>query len=134
MTSFTARCIAGIAAIVTLTVVTPMNVHGQGQEKEPVALEAMAREADTPREHAQVAKQYRLRAEDFQAKAAKHEAAARTLRNNRNPMSHKWPAMANGGRERESQLAVQARRAAQECFAIADRHVSLAVESEHAVD
>ncbi len=91
-------------------------------------------DANTPKEHAQVAKTYRLRAEAQEAKAAEHEANAKKMRNSHNAMAHKWPAMVNNGWQRESQLAVQARRAAQESRAIAERHLSLAVESQLSVD
>jgi hypothetical protein len=114
--------------------VMPAAMSGSEPVKESAALEALAKKADTPKEHANVAKQYRLRAEALEAKAAEHEANAKKMRNNTNAMSHKWPAMVNNGWQRESQLAVQARRAAQECYAIAAKHVSLAVESQHSVD
>ena len=115
-------------------ILMPADLSGSEPIKEAAALEAMAKEADTPKEHAQVAKQYRLRAEALEAKAAKHEDNARKMRNSTNAMSHKWPAMVNNSWQRESQLAVQARRAAQECHAIAARHVGLAVEGQHSVD
>ena len=95
---------------------------------------AESSDANTPKEHAQVAKTYRLRAEAQEAKAAEHEANAKKMRNSTNAMAHKWPAMVNNGWQRESQLAVQARRAAQESRAIADRHLSLAVETQLSVD
>jgi hypothetical protein len=129
---FTAR-VAGAIAIVGLAV-TMADARGSEPMQEPVELTAMARAADSPREHAQVAKQYRLRAEEFEAKAAKHEAAARKLYNHRSPLSFKWPAPAGTGWKRESDLAVQARRAAQECYASAARHVGLAVEGQQDVD
>jgi competence protein ComGC len=74
---------------------------------------------------------YRLRAEAFEAKAEKHEEEARKLAARpRNPLEVKWPAMARKSWQRESQLAVQARRAAKECYDLADRHIRLAVEAE----
>lgn len=97
------------------------------------ALERRSKEADSPKEHAQLAKEYRLRAEDLEKKAAKHQATANKLRGPNaplNPMAHKWPAMANGGWQREEQLAMQARRAAEECREQAVKHLSLAVEGQ----
>lgn len=96
------------------------------------ALEQMSKQADTPEEHAAAAKQFRLRAESFEAQAEKHEKNAKEMRNRgpANPMATKWPAMAQSGWQRESQLAIQARRAAQECYARASKHVNLAVEGQ----
>jgi hypothetical protein len=94
-------------------------------------LEAMARDAKTPAEHAKVAKQYRLRAEAFETNAKKHEEEARKLQAQpRSPLELKWPAMARKPWERETQLAMQARRAAQEAYAVADKHIRLAVEAQ----
>jgi hypothetical protein len=94
------------------------------------ALEAMSKKASSPEAHAKVARQFRLRAEELDAKAEKHEQNAKKLRNAQNPMSAKWPAMARNSSDRETQLAVQARRAAQECYAQASRHINLAVEGQ----
>jgi hypothetical protein len=127
------RLVLGGVAIAGLALL-PTDIHGSEPVKESAALELKAKQADTPKEHAEVAKQYRLRAESLEAKAAKHEEAARKLRNNTNVMAHKWPAMVNNGWQRESQLAVQARRGAQECYALAAKHVGLAVEGQHSVD
>jgi hypothetical protein len=95
---------------------------------QPDAIEQLSKKASTPEEHAKAAKQLRLRAEALDAKAAEHEENARNLRKTTNPMSVKWPAMVQNGWKRESQLAIQARRAAQECYARAAKHVNLAVE------
>jgi hypothetical protein len=118
--------IAVLAAGVSLT---------PAQSAEPMleakVLEKMSKNAQTPEDHAKVAKQYRLRAESLQEKAEKHEADARKLRStNANPMASKWPAMVNNGADRERRLAMQARRAAQECFELANHHVRLAVETQ----
>lgn len=50
-------------------------------------------------------------AEEWAAKAARHEAAAERIKANQgyNAMRHKWPAMANGAENRERELARQAR-------------------------
>jgi hypothetical protein len=93
-------------------------------------LEAMAREAQTAPEHAEVARQYRLRAESLEAKAEEHEAAVRKIANR--PvigLEGKWPAMVRKPGERQRQLAMQARRGAREAYALADRHLRLAVET-----
>lgn len=103
-----------------------------GAEKvlEARVLEKMAKEAVSPSQHATVAKQYRLRAESLEQKAAEHDATANKLRTVHNPLAHKWPAIGNQAVEREKKLAMQARRAAQECSALADRHIRLAVEGD----
>lgn len=94
-------------------------------------LERRSMEADSPKEHAQLAKEYRLRAEEFDAKADKHLAKANELRKGpANPMAAKWPAMANSGWKREEQLAMQARRAAEESRQQAARHIDLAIEAQ----
>jgi len=96
------------------------------------ALERRSKKADTPKEHAALAKEYRLRAEDFDKKAESHQAKANQLRKggSLNPMATKWPAMANNAWQREEQLAMQARRAAEECRQQAARHIGLAVEGQ----
>jgi hypothetical protein len=92
-------------------------------------LEKMAESANSPKEHAFVSKQYRLQAEEFERKAAKHEADARKLQSaHGNPIAHKWPAMAARPSVKERQLAMEARRAAAECLEAADRHMRLSVE------
>lgn len=117
-----------------LTLAAPAAAVEPAKEKDLIdanKLALMAREAKTPAEHATVAKHYRLRAEAFEAKAQKHEAEAQKLAARpRNPLEVKWPAMARKSWQRESQLAVQARRAAKESYDLADRHIRLAVEAE----
>jgi hypothetical protein len=94
-------------------------------------LELLAKEAKTPAEHAAVAKHYRLRAEAFETKAVKHEEeAAKLAKRPRHPLESKWPAMVRNAADRERKLAMQARRAAKECFDLADQHIRLAVEAE----
>jgi hypothetical protein len=94
-------------------------------------IERMSKEASTPEQHAAVAKQYRLRAEMFEAKAQQHEAESKKLQRNPSPMAAKWPAMSRNSAERENRLAMEARRAAQECYGRADHHIRLAVEKQH---
>jgi hypothetical protein len=92
---------------------------------------AMAKSAATPAQHAAVAKQYRLRAEALEANASDHEAAARKAEGRPlPPIAHKWPAMyRNTGVEKEKQLAIQARKAAEEARSLAAYHLSRSVES-----
>jgi hypothetical protein len=92
-------------------------------------LEKMAEAASTPKEHVAVAKQYRLQAEGFEQKAAKHVAKAQKAQSGQgNPMAYKWPAMVNASSAKERQLAMEARRAAAECRAAAEHHMRLSVE------
>lgn len=94
-------------------------------------LEAMARKAKTRAEHVAVAKQYRLRAESFEAEAKKHEAEVqRILSRPASPLELKWPAMARKSWQLERQLAMQARRAAQEAYEKADWHLRRSIEIE----
>lgn len=94
---------------------------------EDVALAELTRAAATPQEHAQAAKQYRLRAELLEAQAAKHEAAAVAL-STQPPITHKFPSAFASKTSQEKQNAVQARRAAQEARTRAHWHLSRAVE------
>jgi hypothetical protein len=106
----------------------------QARATEPVleaeALELMSKKAESPEDHAKAAKQFRLRAEALEAKAAKHEENAKKMATGHNPMAQKWPAMVRNGQGREQQLAIQARRAAQECRVQAAKHINLAVEKQ----
>ena len=92
-------------------------------------LDRNARTAQTPAEHEAVAREYVTRARALEQKA---ELIERELRDTRsgpaNPMAYKWPAMA-GGRARQERMAVQTRRAAQESYALAERHSKLAGRS-----
>lgn len=107
------------------------HAKASGSLADAEALERRSKEADTPKEHAQLAKEYRLRAEELEAKADKHQSKANDMRKGPlNPMATKWPAMANNGWQREEQLAMQARRAAEECRQQASRHINLAVEGQ----
>jgi hypothetical protein len=100
-----------------------------GSEKD---LQQMAKSATTSAQHAAVSKQYTLRAEQFEAKAKKHEANAAELaaRKNNYAMTHKWPAMIQGPIDREKQLAIEARRAAEESLTLAAKHGQQALQLE----
>ena len=131
MKTLTAKTSLAALAAAALLVLLPATAVAKGPAVEPEKLEKLAAKASTPAEHATVAKQYRLRAEALDATAEKHEAEARKLSNGpANPMAAKWPAMAGRSAQTERQLAVQARRAAQECYARADHHLRLAVEAQ----
>ena len=92
-------------------------------------LQAMAREAKTVKQHAEVAKHSRLQAESLAAEAVKHEREAEKLSNSMGAMRHKWPAMAPKAIHQAKQAALEARRAARESYELADLHQRLAVEA-----
>ncbi len=94
------------------------------------ALERMAESAQCAAEHAEVARGYRMRAEQLEAKAVKHEEKAKELEARpKGPMHHKWPAMAQKPWSKERDLAMQARRAAKESQLLADKHLRLGMEN-----
>lgn len=97
---------------------------------EPKKLAQLAKDAQTSSEHSDVAKHYRDHAVSLEQRAAKLEKEAEIQ--DAGPtaaMAQKWPAMIHNMRERKAQMAVQARRAAQEAYAIAERHENLAEKS-----
>lgn len=91
-------------------------------------LQAMAKAANTPEAHTEVAAGYNSWAATLEAKADSHEREATRLAKAalKSHLLHKWPAMATAPAERERRLAMQARRAAAEARSIALKHKSLA--------
>ena len=89
-------------------------------------IDAIAKTADNPADHAQVAKQYLTRAQDFEDKADKLDRDLRASANNRSAMDQKWPGLMNGMREKKEQNVMQARRAADESRQLAQHHSRLA--------
>jgi hypothetical protein len=70
----------------------------------------------TKAEHKVEAARYATRADEFAAKAAKHEANAERLsKPGYNAMQYKWPGLAKGPENLERDRAMQARRAEAEC-------------------
>ena len=132
MTRQTMRWIlSGILGLALTVGITAPAAQGAEALMEIEKLEALAEKADTAKEHAEVAKQYRLRAESYVEKAKQHEAKVAELKDRpRSAMYYKWPAMVRTQMEKEKQLAMQARRAAAECMALADKHIQLAVEKQ----
>lgn len=100
-----------------------------GSNVEITKLQAMAEQAKTPAQHAAVAKQYRLRAESFEAKAVEHEINAERYAKAAGAMYRKWPGMAPRAMQEEKQKAVEARRAAQENRTLAESHLRQSVEA-----
>jgi len=66
----------------------------------------------TKEQHKAEAAKYAVRADEFAAKAKKHEAnAERLAKQTGNAMQHKWPGLASGPANLERDRAMQARRA-----------------------
>ena len=94
---------------------------------EPKKIAQLAKDAKTSSEHTEVAKQYREHAVSLEKRAVRFEEEARVQdAGPTRAMEQKWPAMIVNARERKAQMAVQARRAAQESLALAERHEKLA--------
>lgn len=91
-------------------------------------LAQLSQAANTPKEHSEVARQYRAKAADMNAKAVKHEAEVKRLEVRRSPLDFKSPALSDRQIGKERQLAMEARRAAREASAQALNHTQLAVE------
>lgn len=92
-------------------------------------LAALASEARTASEHADVAKRFRMHADALDLEAAKHEVQAEKLAKTAPAVVHKWPSMAPKELTEAKQQAAEARRAARESREQAARHQSLAVEA-----
>jgi hypothetical protein len=94
-------------------------------------LQAMSKSAVTAKQHEEVAKQYKDRAAEFAKKAEKHEKkAADLMAQPAPPIAHKWPAMQPKPWEKERQLAMQARRAAEESAQLSARHTQMAAQAD----
>ena len=97
---------------------------------EPKQIAQLAKDAKTSSEHTEVAKQYRAHATSLEQKAVRFEQEARVQdAGPTRAMEQKWPAMIVNARERKAQLAVQARRAAQESYRLAEHHDKLSQQS-----
>jgi hypothetical protein len=118
-------------AMMTLALI-PAGIAGAEPMVDRGNLEAVAKAAKTPADHAKVAKQYRLRAEEWKTKAEKHEADVKRLKaRHKSAMEYKWPAMANNqSLEKARQMAVEARRAALESNELAEYHYRASIESQ----
>lgn len=81
----------------------------------------------TKAEHKAEAARHATRAEEFAAKAKKHEANAERLsKPGYNAMQHKWPGLAKGPENLERDRAMQARRAEAEAREKVEYHAALA--------
>lgn len=110
--------------ILTLIAAAALSAAPQSTQQ----LQAMARSANSPTKHAEVARAYTDRAAELDAEALRHEAEAQRLLKDNGyfPMRHKWPALANAPAETKRRLAMQARRAAHEARELARKHQGLA--------
>jgi hypothetical protein len=96
---------------------------------ESAAIAKMAKDAKSAAQHAEVAKQYELRGKALEEQADKIARELQKQRAEPSAMATKWPAMVANARERQEQIALQKRRAAEECYTLARHHKSLAGES-----
>lgn len=126
---------SGFRAAVAILALAAFSDRGLAQEPvlDAKAIEKVSAAAISSSDHERAAKQYRLRAESLEKKADQHEANARRMSQAHNPMAHKWPALGRAPEEREKRLAMQARRAAQECLAQAERHTDTAAALQRPV-
>lgn len=119
-----------VAGMLTVTGATAVSAQA-GRNVADDTLTQRSREATSAREHATLAREYRQRAEALERTARSHEAdAARLSARPRFPHEGKFPAHIRNTGERQHQLAIQSRRAAQEAYERADHHVRLAVEGQ----
>lgn len=112
--------------------ISPVAVHANPAVTmiEPAKLERMSKDASTPEQHANVARQYRLHAESLEAKATRHETEVKKLQARpRSALEYKWPAFARKPWQAEQRLAEEARSEARDAQQVAARHVQLAVEA-----
>ena len=89
-------------------------------------LARLAADADTAAQHASVARAFRDRADALDAEAADHEAEVRDLEARRFPYQYKLSSNLQP-EHRPRQRAIEARRAARDSRALAERHSQAAV-------
>jgi hypothetical protein len=95
---------------------------------ESAAIAKLAKDAKTPAEHAEVATQYELRGKALEEQADRIARQLQDQKSSPSAMAAKWPAMVANARERQEQIALQKRRAAEECYSLARHHKTLAGE------
>lgn len=91
-------------------------------------LAALANEARTTEQHADVARRYRLQADALDKQAAEQEKRAAAMTAHAPGIAHKWPAMAPKATRQAKEQALETRRAARESRELAEQHQRLAVE------
>lgn len=101
----------------------------QQKPLEAAEIDRMAKSAKSAADHERVAAQYELRGKTLEARADGIEREIRKEQAAPSAMATKWPAMVANARERREQTAMQARRAAEECYRLAAHHRSLAGDS-----
>lgn len=119
------------ASVLTLALLASSGLaHAQVQVQDsPTRLAALAREARTAEQHADVARRYRMQAESLDGKAAEQEKLAAQQAAQAPGIVHKWPSMAPKALTDTKQKALDYRRAARESREQAERHRALAVEA-----
>jgi hypothetical protein len=116
-----------LAAVAAVMLASPVSAQSKATLEE---LKVAAAKANTPSQHAAVAKQYRLQSEAFEAQAVEFEKSAKRGVEIMGAQAHKWPGMIPQGVQNDKAKAVEARRAAKETKQLADQHIRLAVEAQ----
>lgn len=122
---FTSHAVVG-AALMTLTFLAGSSA---AQTPETANLLALSREARTTRDHADLARRFRLQAEAFDTSAAEYEAKAKALTASAPPSVKKWPHLTMPDVNKAKQRALDARRAARESRELSQHHAQQAVET-----
>jgi len=129
---FTSRAVVG-ASLLTLTFFAgpsaAQTVSGSTRTTAGPDLLALSRDARTTRDHADLARRFRLQAEEFHATASQHEAEVKRLTNAAPPSVKKWPHLTMPDVSKAKQRAVDARRAAHESRELSQHHAQQAVET-----
>jgi hypothetical protein len=122
---FTSRAVIG-ASLMTLTFLAGSSA---AQTPSGPDLFALSREARTTRDHADLARRFRLQANAFDTAATEHEAKAKALTASSSPAAKKWPEVMMPDVKRAKQRAMDARRAARESREMSRHHAQQAVET-----
>lgn len=122
---FTSRAVVGASLLALSVFAGP----GMAQTAPGQDLLALSREARTTRDHAELARRFRLQAEEFDATAAAHEARAKKLFDAAPTSVKKWPHITMPDVTRAKSQAMEARRAARESRELSEHHTQRAVES-----
>ena len=121
-----------VAAMIVVAGLAGWAPTGAAQDEDR-RIAVMAAEAESAEQHARVHAAARARAEQLDAEAARYERIARRLEKNWFPNEYKTPSMLQPG-YRERQRAANARHAARDTRALAERHRQIAIDIRNAPD
>jgi len=119
----------GRSALLTLALLLGGGGGVASAQDTPAQLAQLARDARSPKQHADVARRYRVQAEALDVKAADQEKQAASMTRHQPGIAHKWPSMVPKALTQAKHDAMDTRRAARESRELADRHQRLAVEA-----